>query len=81
MKKMFEEAFGKPDKDEMESYDGIFIHETDKAILFLPDGWDDGKEIWLPKSKTNWDEKWECEKGDLIEIEIPNWLAEEKGLL
>lgn len=45
------------------------LHETDKAILVETDF---GEEVWLPLSQINL-----C--GD--EVEIPEWLAEDKGLI
>lgn len=56
------------------------VRYTDKAVCVREE---DGKECWLPFSQIrDPDERYirECE-GQLVEIEIPNWLAEEKGLL
>lgn len=50
------------------------IHETDKAYL-LSDGTD---EFWMPKSQI----KSERDLGDgNVELEIPEWLAEDKGIV
>jgi len=46
------------------------ITETDKAWLLSVDG----EELWLPKSQCEFDE-------DEMVVDIPDWLAEEKGLL
>ena len=54
--------------------EGTFIHATEKAIL-LNTG---DTEKWIPKSVIfeNNDMLWETiEKGDLIEISIPEWFA------
>lgn len=64
-------------EDEFESFVFEFVTETDGAIL-VEDG--DGK-YWLPKSQIDYDSGPEYEKGDEIEIDIPEWLAEEKGLI
>ena len=48
--------------------------ETDAAILVECDG----NEVWLPKSQIDYDE--DCTEGDEIEIEVPQWLADSKGL-
>ena len=48
-------------------HDGI-VHETIKAILFDFDG----KEVWLPKSEIT------THNGTIVEV--PQWLAEDKGL-
>ena len=47
--------------------------ETEKAILVT----DGEKEYWLPKSQV------EVEPGDrgLINVSMPRWLAEDKGLV
>ena len=40
----------------------------------------DGDQVWLPKSQIEMSD--DCpEEGDLIEVDVPDWLAEEKGLL
>lgn len=66
----------------MESFIVCFTCKTDKAIGVkeLPDADDI---IWLPLSQIEIDdvELDSAEKGDDIEVNIPTWLAEEKGLL
>jgi hypothetical protein len=52
---------------------GKIIAETDLAIL-IDDGYD---EVWLPKSQINY----VGDVGDEVSIELPEWLAEDKGLL
>lgn len=51
------------------------IKETDGAIL-ITDGF---FEVWILKSQIVWDEY--AQEGDTIEINIPEWLAEQKGLI
>jgi len=56
-----------------------YVSSTDKAILVEIDG---DKE-WIPRSQiydasVDLDE---LEKGDPVTITIPEWLAEEKGLM
>lgn len=56
------------------------IRYTDKAVCVKAE---DGTECWLPFSQIDEpDEQYIREaKNEPIEIEVPNWLAEEKGLL
>lgn len=63
-------------EDEMESFIFEFVTETDGAILVE----DDTGKYWLPKSQIDYNGG-EYEKGDEIAIDIPEWLAEEKGLI
>ena len=50
------------------------LQETEDGLLVRCD--EDADGVWLPKSKINYD----GERGDTgVEIEIPDWLAEEKG--
>lgn len=72
--------------EEMEEYEGMFIHQTDAAVLFVPEGqydsnlnYDEDDAVWLPKSQIDFDDL-DYEKYDPIIIRIPEWLAEEKGL-
>lgn len=50
--------------------------ETDMALLV-----DDGciEEVWLPKSQIQYDE--DAEVGDTIIVDVPEWLALDKGLI
>lgn len=49
-------------------------HETDLAYLIF----DGQQEVWIPKSQVSD----YCEdKGKIISIFIPEWLAEDKGLI
>lgn len=50
------------------------LHETDAAILVSIG---EGQNIWLPKSKIDYDGG----VGDTIDVEMPEWLALEKGLI
>lgn len=53
-----------------------FIRQTDAAIL-VNEG---TMEVWLPKSQVTYDED-KLQKSKTFEIELPEWLAEEKGLI
>lgn len=57
------------DGDEMLSFDGELVHETDKAWLFRVE--DSGDAVWFPKSR--------CELTDTA-IWCPRWLAQQKGI-
>ena len=65
----------------MESFELIYINQTDDAILVYED--DPDKGIWFPKSQIKYDEiEIDCaDVGDEVEINIPVWLAEQEGLL
>lgn len=58
------------DEDVQEYEVEEYKHETDKAWLLVIDG----EEYWLAKSQCDYDEE------EMV-VEIPDWLAEEKGLL
>lgn len=59
-----------------------FVRETELAICVCdkdgPQGWE-AEDIWLPKSKIDIFGK--LEKGQILAVEIPGWLAEEKELV
>lgn len=55
------------------------LHETKQAIL-ITDA-DDDDAVWLPKSQIEVKDEKEKEDGTYILIEIPEWLAQDKGLL
>ncbi len=61
------------------SFEGTLVHQTPKAVL-VNNGEED---MWIPKSQVlDKDLDWDAyEKGDEIEFIIPEWLAEEKGLI
>lgn len=69
--------------NEMIPFSGTFLHETDKAILMLPEGEDDeDMAVWLPKSKIDYDDDdYDYKKGQDIEVMVPRWLAETKNLI
>lgn len=50
--------------------EGEIVHETEQAYLVR---YEDTKEVWLPKSQTEFDGK--------KTFTIPVWLAEEKELV
>ncbi len=53
---------------------GTLRRETDRAILLEVDV----DEHWLPKSQIDWTE--DAEPGEEIDVEVPEWLADERGL-
>jgi hypothetical protein len=53
------------------------IHETSLAVLVVNLK---NKEIWLPKSQVEIEEELNTAE-DIILIQIPEWLAEEKELI
>ena len=56
----------------------VVHHETDRAILVSDDG-DRGKAEWLPLSQIHIAREWTEGDDEGIEVEVPLWLAEEKG--
>lgn len=56
----------------------VVHHETDRAILVSDDG-DRDKAEWLPLSQINITREWAEGDDEGIEVEVPLWLAEEKG--
>jgi hypothetical protein len=64
-------------RDEIQYIEGcLALRETEKGLLVLYEG----EEIWLPKSKIS-DDSEVTEKGDEGILAIPEWLADEKGML
>ena len=49
------------------------VRETEKALL-INDG---TQEVWLPKSQITWT----LRRDGMLDISMPEWLAEEKGLI
>jgi len=58
--------------------DLTFVRSSDAAILVEDP---DGDEVWLPKSEIAWPEDAGAERGDSITVTMPEWLAEDKGLI
>ncbi|KKN27335.1 hypothetical protein LCGC14_0865600 [marine sediment metagenome] len=58
------------------------IHETDMAVLISqdPESEETNMAKWIPKSQIS-DSTDDMNIGAEIEIEIPVWLAEKKGLV
>lgn len=56
-----------------------YVFETAKAILVCDE---EQNEIWLPKSQIDgWDNNMHIEKGEMVEITIPEWLAIKNNLI
>lgn len=53
----------------------IIVHRTDKAVR-VKDA-EDSEPVWLPLSQV----EVEGEVGQIGEITLPDWLAQEKGLI
>lgn len=51
---------------------GEVRQDREKSILFF----DGTREVWLPKSQIEIESK-----GKLVEVTMPEWLAQEKGLI
>lgn len=59
----------------------IYLHQTPgkKGAVLVRDG---KKEVWIPKSQFRVDTNFESfEKGESIDIDITEWIAEQKGLI
>lgn len=65
--------------DEADDYDLTFKMETPAAFCFEEEAADDVFVIWLPKSQVEAPSG--MQGGKVYTVTIPNWLAEEKGLL
>lgn len=52
-----------------------FIRETDSAILIVGS---DGEDVWLPKSQLK--DLYVDYTNETVLFDIPQWLAEEKGM-
>ena len=53
-------------------------HRTDKAVLVSDDG-DKASAVWVPLSQVEIDD--DAMPGETVEIVIPEWLAQERGLI
>ncbi len=51
-------------------------HETDAAILMSDTG-DEDDAVWLPKSQIEYEDRVD----GYVLVEVPEWLAEDKGLI
>ena len=65
---------GYRDEDEEVEIDVGVRHETDKAYLV----YDGKREVWIPKSQIV--DKL-VQKGKIVQITLPEWLAKDKGLI
>lgn len=54
-------------------FEAEYVHKTSRGLLVNYEG----EEFWLPLSETEW--SWS--DGAMVEITIPRWLAEKKGLI
>ena len=52
-------------------------HFTDKAVLVEYEG----DEVWIPLSQVDSEKVLEHTVGDIVDIDIPEWLAIKKGLV
>jgi hypothetical protein len=59
-----------------EEIEVIFLSETTNGILLKENGSDD--QTWFPKSQIDWDDG-AYDEGEIVDIEIPMWLLQEKG--
>ena len=58
----------------------IYHHDTHLAVLVSADEDEASEMIWLPKSQIAYDDL-PAVSGTIVEITIPERLAEEKGLI
>jgi hypothetical protein len=57
----------------------VEVHRQTPAALIV---WDAGVSVVLPKSQIEYEGDYDqLEEGDVIEIEIPEWLADREGLI
>jgi len=62
--------------DMIDVEDLTFVRSTDAAILVRDP---DESEIWLPQSQIEWPE--DVDRGDILTVTMPEWLAIDKGLI
>jgi len=62
-------------KNDMIAVSVLFVRETDAAILVD----DAGNEVWLPKSQIEFPD--DAKLDDVIDVSLPEWLAEDKELI
>jgi len=55
--------------------EGTLERKTDKAILLMVRT----EEVWLPKSQITYDDN--SEVGQMIEVDLPYWLAKKNEVL
>lgn len=64
--------------------EGVLERDREKSILVRVEKVDgalylgDEEKVWFPKSQVDWTEG--AEVGDDIDVVVPSWLAEERGL-
>lgn len=59
----------------MHAFTVEYVLESHAAILVLYEH----QEFWLPKSQIEWIGA--ADKGDELDVMVPEWLAEEKGMM
>lgn len=65
-------------RDDPVEIEVTFIKCTSAAVLIEYDE----SEIWLPRSQLEFHGNFDhCQRGELVEIELPEWLAYEKDLI
>lgn len=58
-------------------FTGTFVRATERGVCLNIEG----EDVWLPKSQiTKISPEAPCQEGDTTEVEVPEWLAKEKGL-
>lgn len=70
-------------KDERVEIQVALTAETPKALLVTTEirGGQAVKAIWLPKSQIEYQKTGKKDQGfDILDIDLPQWIAEEKGL-
>lgn len=60
--------------------EGYQFHETAKAILFWTDE-TKSKAVWLPHSQIEVEDKGVIHLSGPVVVTLPEWLAQEKGLI
>lgn len=67
------------DGDDTTKISGTIVGMSGKAILLKVEAPGGEKEVWLPISQIEYDLN--ASRGALTEVEMPEWLAKEKGLV
>lgn len=67
------------DGDDTTKIEGVLVGVSGKAILLRVEAPGGEKEVWLPISQIEYDLS--AARGKMTEVEMPVWLANEKGLV
>lgn len=59
----------------------VYHLETTSSILVSDDVEDGAKRFWLPKNKIEYEPPATTDRPVIIEVQLPEWLAQKEGLI